>query len=162
MITSAKRFRWPLPCPVANGYGGRDAGFIAHECPSGGMHIHGRRHHRGNRRCTRRGSADRRFRRNRSSPIWRPRISLSFAIVPVMSARFRANAAPAGRGLPLLKEIQGRATDFVLAADGTILHGLSLIYILRDISGVRAFKVVQESRLQTRVLLVTEPPFAPL
>ncbi|HET7158073.1 MAG TPA: AMP-binding protein, partial [Burkholderiales bacterium] len=26
-------------CPVANGYGGRDAGFIAHECPSGGMHI---------------------------------------------------------------------------------------------------------------------------
>ena len=24
---------------VANGYGGRDAGFIAHECPEGGMHI---------------------------------------------------------------------------------------------------------------------------
>lgn len=26
-------------CPVANGYGGRDAGFIAHQCPHGGMHI---------------------------------------------------------------------------------------------------------------------------
>jgi phenylacetate-CoA ligase len=26
-------------CRVANGYGGRDAGFIAHECPQGGMHI---------------------------------------------------------------------------------------------------------------------------
>ncbi|MFP5382301.1 MAG: phenylacetate--CoA ligase family protein, partial [Gammaproteobacteria bacterium] len=26
-------------CPVANGYGGRDAGFIAHECPSGNMHV---------------------------------------------------------------------------------------------------------------------------
>ncbi len=26
-------------CKVANGYGSRDAGFIAHECPSGGMHI---------------------------------------------------------------------------------------------------------------------------
>ena len=26
-------------CPVANGYGGRDSGFIAHECPEGGMHI---------------------------------------------------------------------------------------------------------------------------
>jgi phenylacetate-CoA ligase len=24
---------------VANGYGGRDAGFIAHACPSGSMHI---------------------------------------------------------------------------------------------------------------------------
>src|ERR1019366_5579895 len=28
-----------LNCPVANGYGGRDSGFIAHECPQGGMHI---------------------------------------------------------------------------------------------------------------------------
>ncbi|MDS4059846.1 MAG: phenylacetate--CoA ligase family protein, partial [Candidatus Contendobacter sp.] len=26
-------------CRVANGYGARDAGFIAHECPSGGMHL---------------------------------------------------------------------------------------------------------------------------
>ena len=26
-------------CKVANGYGGRDAGFIAHECPAGNMHI---------------------------------------------------------------------------------------------------------------------------
>ena len=26
-------------CRVANGYGGRDAGFVAHECPSGGMHL---------------------------------------------------------------------------------------------------------------------------
>ncbi len=25
--------------PVANGYGGRDAGFIAHQCPHGAMHI---------------------------------------------------------------------------------------------------------------------------
>jgi len=43
-----------------------------------------------------------------------------------------------GRGLPLLKEIQGRSTDFVVVADGTLLHGLSLIYILRDIPGVPA------------------------
>ena len=26
-------------CPVANGYGARDAGFIAHECPAGSLHI---------------------------------------------------------------------------------------------------------------------------
>ena len=26
-------------CRVANGYGGRDAGFIAHECPEGSLHI---------------------------------------------------------------------------------------------------------------------------
>ena len=41
------------------------------------------------------------------------------------------------------------------------MHGLSLIYILRDLPGVQAFKVVQESRALTRVLLVTDAAFAP-
>jgi phenylacetate-CoA ligase len=66
-----------------------------------------------------------------------------------------------GRGLPLLKEIQGRSTDFVIAADGKVMHGLSLIYILRDLDGINAFKVIQESRQQTRVLLVTDAEFRP-
>ncbi len=26
-------------CAVANGYGGRDLGFVAHECPDGGLHV---------------------------------------------------------------------------------------------------------------------------
>ncbi len=37
--TSAQAISSAFGCPVANGYGGRDAGFIAHECPAGGMHI---------------------------------------------------------------------------------------------------------------------------
>ena len=32
-----------------------------------------------------------------------------------------------GRGLPVLKEVQGRSTDFLVAQDGTVLHGLALI-----------------------------------
>ena len=66
-----------------------------------------------------------------------------------------------GRGLPILQDIQGRSTDFVVALDGTVMHGLSLIYILRDLAGVKAFKVIQESRALTRVLLVTENGFPP-
>ena len=146
-------------CPVANGYGGRDAGFIAHECPSGGMHItaediiveivdaQGKVQPvgvSGEIVVTHLATSDFPFIRYRTGDV----------------GTLSSERCACGRGLPLLKEIQGRATDFVLAADGTILHGLSLIYILRDIPGVRAFKVVQESRSQTRVLLVTEPPFA--
>ena len=56
-----------------------------------------------------------------------------------------------GRGLPVLKEIQGRSTDFVIALDGTVMHGLSLIYVLRDIPAVRAFKIIQETLALTRV-----------
>lgn len=62
-----------------------------------------------------------------------------------------------GRGLPLLKRIEGRSTDFVMAQDGTVLHGLALIYILRELPQVRAFKIIQESLSQTRVLLVALP-----
>jgi phenylacetate-CoA ligase len=58
-----------------------------------------------------------------------------------------------------LKEIQGRSTDFVIAADGTVMHGLALIYILRDQPGIREFKVVQETLDLTRVYVVTEPTF---
>ena len=58
--------------------------------------------------------------------------------------------------LPVLKEIQGRSTDFLVAKNGTVMHGLALIYILRDLPQVRAFKIVQESLDLTRVLIVLE------
>ena len=64
-----------------------------------------------------------------------------------------------GRGLPLIKEIQGRSTDFVVAADGTVMHGLALIYILRDLPGVQSFKIVQESLESTTVQLVVDERF---
>jgi phenylacetate-CoA ligase len=58
--------------------------------------------------------------------------------------------------LPLLKEIQGRSTDFLVAQDGTVMHGLALIYILRDLPQVKAFKIVQESLQRTAVQVVLE------
>ena len=146
-------------CPVANGYGSRDAGFIAHECPAGGMHITAEDiiveiidaqgqpvpvGESGEIVVTHLATADFPFVRYRTGDIG----SLS------------TEACPCGRGLPLLKEIEGRSTDFVLAADGTLMHGLALIYTLRDQAGVREFKVIQESVERTRVLLVTEPPFS--
>ena len=61
----------------------------------------------------------------------------------------------------MLKEIQGRTTDFVVAQDGTVLHGLALIYAIRDLPGVESFKIVQESLEQTRVYLITTSAFDP-
>ena len=59
-----------------------------------------------------------------------------------------------GRGLPMLREIQGRATDFVVARDGTVMHGLALIYVLRDLPQVAGFRIVQETLEHTRVQVV--------
>ena len=146
-------------CPVANGYGGRDAGFIAHQCPAGGMHITAEDiiveiidadgkvlppGHEGEVVITHLATGDFPFIRYRTGDV---------AVVDDM-------ACSCGRGLPLLKEIQGRATDFVMAADGSIMHGLALIYVIRDIPGVETFRIVQESLHETRVQLVTNESFA--
>ena len=49
--------------------------------------------------------------------------------------------------------MEGRATDFVVAADGTIMHGLALIYIIREMQGIEAFKIIQKTLLHTQVYL---------
>ena len=145
-------------CPVANGYGSRDAGFIAHQCPSGGMHLTAEdiiveiideqgkvlpAGQSGEIVVTHLATPDFPFIRYRTGDI----------------ATLSTERCACGRGLPLLTDIQGRSTDFVVAADGTVMHGLALVYVLRDIPGVKAFKVIQETRQLTRVQLVREPPF---
>jgi phenylacetate-CoA ligase len=48
----------------------------------------------------------------------------------------------------------GRSTDFIVAADGTIMHALALIYVLRAVAGVGEFKIIQESLDDCRVEVV--------
>jgi len=140
---------------VANGYGGRDAGFIAHACSAGSMHITAEdiiveivdqqgvpvpAGQAGEIVVTHLATRDFPFIRYRTGDIG------------VLDSK----PCSCGRGLPVLKEIQGRSTDFLVAKNGTVMHGLALIYILRDLPQVRAFKIVQESLDLTRVLVVPE------
>lgn len=61
---------------------------------------------------------------------------------------------PGGRGLAMLDAVVGRQTDFIVAADGRIMHALSLIYVLRAIPGVGQFKLIQHAinRLEVQVV----------
>ena len=63
------------------------------------------------------------------------------------------------RGLPVLEDVQGRTTDFVVAHDGTVMHGLALIYTIRDLPGVERFRIEQVSIDRTVVKLVVGPAF---
>jgi len=145
-------------CPVANGYGGRDAGFIAHQCPQGAMHISaediivetvGADGHpvaageRGEIVVTHLATGDFPFIRYRTGDVG------------VLSDA----SCACGRGLPVLHEIEGRTTDFVVAADGTVMHGLALIYVVRDLPGIARFKIIQWDRARTTVQLVPGPDF---
>ena len=145
-------------CPVANGYGSREAGFIAHECPAGGMHLsaedviveivdeEGRALAPGSQGeivVTHLATRDFPFIRYRTGDV----------------GRLSERRCDCGRGLPLVEEVIGRTTDFVVAEDGTIMHGLALIYVLRAVRGIRQFKIVQETRYRTRLLIATDPEF---
>lgn len=147
-------------CRVANGYGGRDAGFVAHECPKGGMHITAEDivveivnqegdvlpvGQAGEIVITHLATRDFPFIRYRTGDVG------------VLDSR----PCSCGRALPLLKEVQGRTTDFIIASDGTVMHGLALIYILRDISEVLEFKIIQESIERTRLLVVVGAGYQP-
>lgn len=139
--------------PVANGYGGRDAGFIAHQCPQGKMHLsaediiveiideddnplsHGES---GEIVITHLATSDFPFIRYKTGDI----------------GTIDTEVCSCGRGLPILKDIEGRTTDFIVAEDGTKMHGLALIYILRGLEGISEFKIIQESKYFVRILLV--------
>jgi len=141
-------------CPVANGYGGRDAGFIAHQCPDGGLHLSAEDMvveiideqgnvlpdgQRGEIVVTHLASGEFPFIRYRTGDI----------------ASISTDNCACGRGLPMLEALDGRSTDFVVAQDGTKMHGLALIYILREIDNVSEFKIVQHSLEHTQVQIVS-------
>jgi len=145
-----------LGCRVANGYGGRDAGFIAHECPSGSLHLTAEDvileivGPDGDPRPA--GEPGEMVVTHLATPDF-PFVRYRTGDVGTLSPR----PCPCGRGLPVVEDVEGRATDFVVAADGTVMHGLALIYVLRELPGIEAFQIVQESRDLTRVKVVRSP-----
>lgn len=147
-----------LNCPVANGYGGRDSGFVCHECPQGGMHI----------------MADATIveildSEGQPAPEGEPGeivvTDLYSREVPFLRyatgdiGALSSRKCSCGRSLPLLENIEGRTTDFILAPDGTILHALSVIYILREIEGIEQFKIRQKEVDRFHVELVRNRNF---
>lgn len=139
--------------PVANEYGSRDAGLIGQESPEGQMLLMAEsiilevldpqgqpvaKGEAGEAVITNLCSEAQPFIRYRTGDI----ITLS------------KDACKAGRGLPVIQEVSGRTTDFVVHSDGTIMHALAIIYILRAIDGIAEFKFIQHSLEKVEVICV--------
>jgi len=146
-------------CRAVNGYGGRDSGFIAQECPEGAMHVN-------------------------VEDILVEIVGDTGESLPVGSSgeivvthlrseeypfvRYRTGdvgvlgAAPCacGRGLPVLREVHGRADDLLLGLDGARVPGQVVVLLFRDLPGIAAFKVVQEEVDRVRILLVRTAEFS--
>jgi len=68
--------------------------------------------------------------------------------------RLSATPCRSGRGLHTIEEVIGRTTDFVVRADGAVMHALALIYILRALAGVAEFKLIQHTVDRVEVQIV--------
>jgi phenylacetate-CoA ligase len=130
-------------CPVANGYGGRDSGFISHECPQGGMHI----------------LADAvvvEVVDNAGVPV--PLGEVGQIVVTDLYSEeapflryvtgdvgaISKRACMCGRALPLLERIDGRSNDCIITPDGRAMHGQSLVGLIMEIEGIERFRIYQK------------------
>lgn len=139
--------------PAANEFGSRDIGFTAHETPQGQMLLMSESillevldelgqpvlpGETGEAVMTGLESQAQPFIRYRTGDL----------------VRASAERCVAGRGLHVVGEIFGRTTDFLVRSDGTIMHALAGIYVLRAVVGVAEFKLIQNSCQRIEVLIV--------
>lgn len=129
--------------PVADGYGSREAGFLAHSCPQGGMHVTDE-------------NVVLEIVNTEGEPL--PTGECGEIVVTHLDAyampliRYRTGdvgrrvggGCSCGRGLSCMEVVGGRRTDHLVATDGTVMHALSLIYVLREIDSVREFQIHQQ------------------
>jgi phenylacetate-CoA ligase len=71
-------------------------------------------------------------------------------------ARPVEDPCPCGRGLPLMREIQGRILDFILTTNGQYVSPYMVSMVLTDTVGVEQFKVTQKEDLSIEVRIKTD------
>lgn len=139
--------------PVANEFGSRDIGFTAHESPEGQVLLMSE-------------SIVLEVLDDAGRPV--PPGGLGEAVMTGLCSdaqpfiryrsgdmvRLATEPDRAGRGLHVIAEVVGRRTDFLVGADGTVMHALAGIYVLRATEGVAEFKLIQHDRLHLEVLVV--------
>ncbi len=139
--------------PVANEFGSRDIGFTAHETPQGQVLLMSESillevldaagqpvapGEMGEAVMTGLCSEAQPFIRYRTGDM----------------VRLSPEPDHAGRGLHVIAEVVGRSTDFLVREDGTIMHALAGIYVLRACEGLAEFKLIQHTAVDVEVLAV--------
>jgi phenylacetate-CoA ligase len=74
---------------------------------------------------------------------------------------WKGEDCPCGRGLPLLKGVEGRSLDTITTPGGKIISGIFFPQLLKDFPAVRTFEVVQEERELIRVRVALQGRLEP-
>lgn len=142
--TMRERIRSAFACPVLNRYGSREVGLIASECDRAeGLHINADNllvEVVEDGRAARPGEAGDIV----VTDFWNygmPLIRYNLGDRAVATS----DVCSCGRGLPLLKTIEGRASDFLVSADGTGIHGEFFTHLFYGNPDVLQFQFLQTS-----------------
>jgi len=140
--------------PVADGYGSREGGFIAHQCARGAMHV------------TAENVIVEIVRDGHVQPAGESGeiviTHLDAWAMPFIryrtgdTGRLLGGRCACGRGLPMMDVVHGRATDFLYLPDGNVKHALSIIYPLREMRGIERFRVTQHKDYSVTIDVVCE------
>lgn len=135
-------------CPVANEYGSRDAGLIAHECPEGGLHLAAEHVVAEVDTPDAEGVGDLLVTNldGYGMPLLRYRVGDRGALSD--------EPCPCGRPLPMMKALAGRANDFLVGNDGNLVHSLAPIYVLREVPKLAQFRIHQRADRSLEVQLI--------
>lgn len=138
-----------LECPVANEYGSRDAGLIAHECPHGRLHIASEHVHVEVDQPDADGIGDLLVTNldGYAMPFVRYRVG----------DRGRLGAAgdcPCGSTLPTLDRLEGRRNDFLVGGEGRRVHGSAANYVMRELPQVAQYRLVQRADLSLDIQVI--------
>lgn len=139
-------------CPVANEYGSRDGGLIAHQCPAGSLHIAAEHVWLEVDQPDADGVGDLLVTNldGYGMPFVRYRVG--------DRGRLAGQPCACGLPLPVLAELSGRTNDLLIGADGRQVHSLAPIYVLREIPDIKQFRVHQKADRSVSVELVLGRP----
>jgi phenylacetate-CoA ligase len=144
-------------CPAVVEYGARDAGLVAHECPLGGMHINAER-------IVVEIDEDKQFAvPGKGEIVITNLLSTAMPLIRYRTGdvgQLDSSECSCGRGLPMLRSVEGRRTDFLVTPSGRVLHALAIIYPIREAPGIMEFQVVQDSVGEVVIRLVTDASFS--
>lgn len=91
---------------------------------------------------------------NRSMPLIRYEIG--------DAGHFAERTCPCGRALPLLGDLQGRLTDFLVMPDGRQLSGVALLtWVFADVSELQHVQLIQDTPDEVKMKIVPGRSYAP-
>ncbi len=140
---------------VANGYGAREGGFIAHECPSGGLHV----------------SEDIvvEILDEQGRPLPYGKVgqlvithlhTKEFPMIRYQTGDYAALSSrmcPCGRGLRVLEQLEGRVSDLIEKRDGSLVHRATLTDAIGRHEAIKQFRLEQYSYDEFRLFYAGQP-----